>query len=259
MKVALSIAGSDPIGGAGIQADVKAMAALGVHCCTAITAVTSQNSKGVQRVLPLGHEDIAGQIASVLADAVPDAVKFGMLHGPAVTETVREALAGCDSPMVLDPVMVATSGGRLDSDDLVAALVRDVFPMCLLVTPNRFEAEILSGIEIRDGDDAARACETIGKGGIAVLLKGGHMDGSVVRDLLYADSEFTFLEHPRLGLAGHGSGCTLSSYITANLAKGLPLKDAVVSARRTMQDAISTGYDVGPGRVVNPMAGRPWE
>ena len=255
MKTALTVAGSDSVGGAGIQADIKAMASLGVHAATVITAVTVQNTKEIGSILPVPEEIVREQLEAVLKDCKVDAVKTGMLYSEEIVGVVVDMLEDRDMPLVIDPVMVATVGGSLSKEGLARSLKNDLLPICELVTPNKYEAEILSGMKIKNEDDAMLACEIIGKQGSSVLLKGGHMDSKNVTDYLYLSSEFTVMSKPRLNKAGHGSGCTLSSFITANLAKGLDLVNSVLRARDLIQRSIETQYAVGKGElIVNPMA-----
>ncbi|MCL2318070.1 MAG: bifunctional hydroxymethylpyrimidine kinase/phosphomethylpyrimidine kinase [Methanomassiliicoccaceae archaeon] len=255
MKTALTIAGSDSIGGAGIQADIKAMASVGVHAATVITAVTVQNTKAVGSILPVPEEIVKEQIEAILKDCRVDAVKTGMLYSGEIVGVVVDMLEDREMPLVVDPVMIATVGGSLSKDNLIKSLKNDLLPICELVTPNKYEAEVLAGMKIKNEDDAMLACELIGKQGSSVLLKGGHMDSKNVIDYLYLSSEFTKMSKPRLNKAGHGSGCILSSYITANLAKGLDLVNAVLKSRELIQRSIETQYAVGKGElIVNPMA-----
>ncbi|MDR2698451.1 MAG: bifunctional hydroxymethylpyrimidine kinase/phosphomethylpyrimidine kinase [Candidatus Methanoplasma sp.] len=255
MKTALTIAGSDSIGGAGIQADVKAMASLGVHAATVVTAVTVQNTKEVSNIHPVPEEIIKEQLESILRDCKIEAVKTGMLYSAEITKVVADILEDHEMPLVVDPVMAATVGDSLSKDGLVRSLKKDIIPICELVTPNRHEAEILSEMKITNEDDAMLACEIIGKQGSSVLLKGGHMDSKKVIDYLYLSSEFTIMSKPRLNKAGHGSGCVLSSFITANLAKGLDLANSVLRSRELIQRSIETQYAIGKGElIVDPMA-----
>ncbi len=253
MRTALSVAGSDSIGGAGIQADVRAMSAFGVPAATVITAVTAQNTCGVDGILPLPEEFIKEQLEAVLRDADVKAIKTGMLYSAEIVGTVADILEDHEAPLVVDPVMVAGTGSSLATDDLAEALRRKLLPICELVTPNRDEAEVLAKMKIRSKDDERLAAELIGKGGSAVLMKGGHYKTSTVVDMLYLSSEFTKIEYPRLEKAGHGSGCTLSSYITAHMAKGMDVANAVFKSRELVQEAIATQYRIGRGDpVVNP-------
>lgn len=253
MRCALTVAGSDSIGGAGIQADIKAMAALGVHACTAITAVTVQNTRSVDRVYPLPPDMVTDQMEAVLKDSDIRAIKTGMLYDPGIVSAVASALEDRSIPLVIDPVMIATVGDSLYDDRMVSALKEDLIPLCDLITPNKFEAEVLSGIRIKGDEDARLACKLIGKEGSSVLLKGGHMGGNTVRDYLYLSSGISVLEYPRLERAGHGSGCVLSAYITAHLAKSMDIGNAVLRSRKMIQESIATMYAVGGGvKVANP-------
>lgn len=255
MKTALTIAGSDSVAGAGIQTDVKAMASLGVHAATVITAVTVQNTKEIGSIFPMPEEIVNEQLEAVLKDCDIEAAKTGMLYSAEIVRVVADILEDRSMPLVVDPVMAATVGGSLSKDGLTKSLKQDLLPICELVTPNRYEAEILSGMKIRNEDDAMLACEIIGKEGSSVLLKGGHMDSGKVIDYLYLSSEFTIMKKPRLNRAGHGSGCILSSFITANLARGLDLVNSVLRARDLIQRSIETQYAVGKGElIVNPLA-----
>lgn len=254
MKTALTVAGSDSVGGAGIQADVKAMAALGVHAATVITAVTAQNTREVSDIHPIPEEIIKAQLEAVLKDCDIQAVKTGMLYCADTVKVVADILEDHNASLIVDPVMIATVGDSLSCDDLKKALKEELLPICELVTPNKYEAEVLSGMEIRNREDAMLACEIIGKGGTSVLLKGGHMDTKSITDYLYLSSEFTTMSKPRLTKAGHGSGCILSSYITANIAKGLDVVNSVLNSRELIQKSIETQYAAGKGElIVNPL------
>ena len=254
MRSALTVAGSDSIGGAGIQADVKAMSAVGVHAATVITAVTAQNTRGVNGILPLPEEFIKEQLEAVLKDADIKAIKTGMLYNAEIVGTVADILEDHEAPLIVDPVMVAGTGSSLMDDDLADALRRKLLPICELVTPNKSEAEVLAKMKIKTKDDVRLAAELIGKQGSAVLMKGGHFQAPNVVDLLYLSSEFTKMEYPRLNKAGHGSGCVLSSYITAHMAKGMDVANAVFKSRELIQEAIAKQYPVGKGDpVVDPM------
>lgn len=253
MRTALTVAGSDSIGGAGIQADVKAMSAVGVHAATVITALTAQNTTGVNGILPVSEEFIKAQLEAVLKDSDIKAIKTGMLYSAEIVGIVADILEDHEAPLVVDPVMVAGTGSTLMQDDLANALRRKLLPICELVTPNKSEAEVLAKMKIKTKDDERFAAELIGKQGSAVLMKGGHYNTPTVVDFLYLSSEFTKMEYPRLKKAGHGSGCVLSSYITANMAKGMDVANAVFKSREMIQDAIASQYVIGHGdMVVNP-------
>ncbi|MBQ7405515.1 MAG: bifunctional hydroxymethylpyrimidine kinase/phosphomethylpyrimidine kinase [Candidatus Methanomethylophilaceae archaeon] len=254
MRTALTVAGSDSIGGAGIQVDVKAMAAVGVHATSVITAVTAQNTQGVDGLFPMPEEFIQAQLESVLTDCDIKAVKTGMLYSADIVGLVADILEDHEVPLVVDPVMVSGTGCSLYQDELVGALKKKLLPICELVTPNKHEAEVLAKMKIQNKDDLMFACEIIGKEGTSVLMKGGHFNSPTVVDYLYLSSEFTKLEYPRLKKSGHGSGCCLSSYITANMAKGLDIVNAVIKSRELIQESIATQYAIGKGDVVvNPM------
>ena len=254
MRTALTVAGSDSIGGAGIQVDIKAMSVIGIHATSVITAVTAQNTQGVDDIFPMPEEFVQAQLESVLKDCDIKAVKTGMLYSAEIVETVADILEDHGVPLVVDPVMISGTGCSLCDDDFVRALKKKLLPICELVTPNRYEAEVLANMKIKNEDDITLACELIGKQGSSVLFKGGHMTGSKVIDYLYLSSEFNKLEYPRLNKSGHGSGCCLSAFITANMAKGLDIVNAVIKSRDLIQESIATQYAIGKGDVVvNPM------
>jgi hydroxymethylpyrimidine/phosphomethylpyrimidine kinase len=255
----LSIAGSDSGGGAGIQADLKTIAALGCYGMTAITAITAQNTVGVRAIHALPPEILAAQIDAVVEDIGVDAVKIGMLHDPAVVRVVADAIRRHGlRQVVLDPVMVATSGDRLIAEATVDVLVRELFPLASVITPNLDEAELLLGRRIEGLDaleDAARALVDLGAP--AALLKGGHLPGDVVEDLLLCgarDPQPLRLRSPRIASRNvHGTGCTLSSAIACQLALGLPLREAVQAARQYILGAIAAGADVVTGKGHGPL------
>ena len=250
MRTALTVAGSDSIGGAGIQADVKAMSVVGVHAASVITAVTAQNTCGVDCILPIPEEFIKAQLEAVLKDCDIKAVKTGMLYSAEIVGTVADILEDHEMPLIVDPVMVSGTGSSLSDDGYASALKKKLLPMCELVTPNKHEAEVLAKMKIKTRDDLMLACELIGKQGSSVLMKGGHFNTPTVVDYLYLSSEFTKMEYPRLRKAGHGSGCVLSSFITANMAKGLDIVNAVLKSRELIQESISSQYAIGKGDVV---------
>ena len=250
MRTALTVAGSDSIGGAGIQADVKAMSVVGVHAASVITAVTAQNTCGVDGILPIPEEFIKAQLEAVLKDCDIKAVKTGMLYSAEIVGTVADILEDHEMPLIVDPVMVSGTGSSLSDDGYASALKKKLLPMCELVTPNKHEAEVLAKMKIKTRDDLMLACELIGKQGSSVLMKGGHFNTPTVVDYLYLSSEFTKMEYPRLRKAGHGSGCVLSSFITANMAKGLDIVNAVLKSRELIQESISSQYAIGRGDVV---------
>ncbi len=253
---ALSVAGSDPSGGAGVQADLKTFAAHGVYGMAALTALTAQNTRGVVGVHGVPPGFVAAQIAAVLADIRPDAVKIGMLGAAPVVAAVADALADYDGPVVLDPVLVATSGARLLEPAAERALLDRLAPRAALLTPNLPEAAALLGEEAPD----AFARRT----GVAVLLKDGHGDGEVVRDRLFLpDGRGRAWALPRVATRNtHGTGCTLSSAIAANLACGAGIEAAVDAAVSWLAGrvAASADHDLGGGHgpLLHVRPARPW-
>jgi len=253
----LSIAGSDSGGGAGIQADLKTFAALGCFGMTAITALTAQNTCGVRAIHSVPPEMLRAQIDAVLEDIGADAVKVGMLHSPEIVRTVAQAIDRHHlSRVVFDPVMVATSGAKLIDDPAIAVLVAELFPRATLITPNLDEAALLVGRPLVSAQDMAQAAaELLANGARAVLLKGGHLAGDVVMDLLLpAEGEPLWMQAPRIATANtHGTGCTLSSAIAAHLALGAPLIDAVQQARAFVRQALQAGASVKTGQGEGPL------
>ena len=253
----LSIAGSDSGGGAGIQADLKTFSALGCYGMTAITAITAQNTQGVRAIHGVPAQMLRAQIDAVLEDIGADAVKIGMLHDPEVVRVVVEAIQRHPlQQVVLDPVMVATSGDRLMAAETVHVLVHELFPLASVITPNLDEAALLLDRAI-DGADALDAAATalLALGAPAVLLKGGHLPGDTVMDVLaLTDGTRLRLQSPRIVTHnGHGTGCTLSSAIAAYLALGLPLPQAVEQARAYILGAIAAGANVHTGHGHGPL------
>jgi hydroxymethylpyrimidine/phosphomethylpyrimidine kinase len=253
----LSIAGSDSGGGAGIQADLKTFSALGCYGMTAITAITAQNTCGVTGIHGVPPEMLRAQIDAVVQDIGVDAVKIGMLHSPDVVRVVADAIRTHRLPnVVLDPVMVATSGDKLIADETVGVLVRELFPLVEVITPNLDEAGWLVGRDIANTEALPEAAQALlGLGARAALLKGGHLPGNWVVDLLAIQGGGTQrLESPRIATHnGHGTGCTLSSAIAAFLALGEPLPLAVQHARDYILGAIAAGADVTTGRGHGPL------
>jgi len=250
MHTALTIAGSDSGGGAGIQADLKTFAAHGVFGTSAITAVTAQNTVGVWAVLALPADLVAAQIEAVASDIGADAVKTGMLANAAIVEAVAATIESLDLPnVVVDPVMIAKSGDRLLEDEATAAIKAVLLPRAFLVTPNVLEAEVLSGMSIPSLKEARRVARHIRDlGPAAVLIKGGHLDGPEAVDILLVGDEIVELRAPRLDTRRtHGTGCTLSSAIAANLARGLPLRRAADEAKRYLTEAIRRAPAIGRG------------
>lgn len=248
-KTALTIAGSDPSGGAGIQADLKTMLANGVYGMSAITALTAQNTTGVSGIFPVTPEFLGMQIDSVFSDIRPDAVKIGMVSSKELIRVIADRLSYYKAEnIVVDPVMISTSGSRLIDEDAVGALKELLLPMAAVVTPNIPEAEVLSGIRIRSSEDMVRAAEIISREyGCAVLCKGGHRLNDA-NDLLYRDGGFCWFMGRRIDNPNtHGTGCTLSSAIASGLARGYGLEQAVESAKEYLSGALEAMLDLGSG------------
>jgi hydroxymethylpyrimidine/phosphomethylpyrimidine kinase len=256
--VALSIAGSDPSGGAGIQADLKTFHSLGVYGEAVITLITVQNTRGVQRVDVLAAELVAEQIHAVISDIPPRAAKIGALGNGAVVEAVAAAAESFDFPLVVDPVMISKNGARLMDADARRAFAEKLLPRAFLLTPNLLEAAELAGIPVRDADSMARAAEKLrGMGAANVLVKGGHLDGEALDLLASPGVKPRLFRAPRIDTRHtHGTGCTYSAAITAELAKGAALEDAIHRAKRFITDAIRTNPGLGSGSgPVNHFAG----
>lgn len=253
----LSIAGSDSSGGAGIQADLKTFAALGCYGMTAITALTAQNTLGVRAIHGVPPAMLREQIDAVVEDIGLDAIKIGMLHSPEIVQTVAEAIdRHALKKVVLDPVMVATSGAVLIENPAIAALVRELFRRADVVTPNLDEASLLVGRPLNNEHDMeAAAQELLAMGAQAVLLKGGHLAGDVVSDLLVTQNgEVHWMRGARIHSANtHGTGCTLSSAIAAHLALGASLLEAVQAARAYVRAALASGAKVRTGAGSGPL------
>ena len=253
----LSIAGSDSGGGAGIQADLKTFAALGCYGMTAITALTAQNTLGVRAIHGVPPQMLREQIDAVLEDIGAHAVKIGMLHAPEIVQTVAEAIdRHALQKVVLDPVMVATSGAVLIDNPAIMMLVRKLFPRALVVTPNLDEASLLVGRPLTsESDMEAAAQEMLTMGAHAVLLKGGHLPGDLVCDLLLTkEGAHHWMRAPRIHTSNtHGTGCTLSSAIAAHLASGASLLDAVQAARDYVRAALEAGAEVRTGSGGGPL------
>ena len=247
----LIVAGSDSGGGAGIQADIKAVTAMNGFAATAITALTAQNTEGVHGVIGIEPAFIAQQIEVVLTDIGADALKTGMLHSAAVIEVVAAGIArhAAGIPLVVDPVMVAKGGHRLLLSEAEAALRDTLLPMAALITPNLPEAEVLVGFPVRVEADMKRAAERLAMlGAGAVLMKGGHLEGDRVVDLLFHEGRFDRFEDARIqSRSTHGTGCTLASAIAAGLAQKMTLRDAVARARDYVRRAIETAPGFGRG------------
>ena len=249
LKTALTIAGSDCSGGAGIQADLKAMTMNGVYAMSAITALTAQNTTGVNGVYEVTPEFLGQQIDAVFEDIRPDAVKIGMVSSSDLIRTIADRLKFYKAEnIVVDTVMVATSGARLISEDAIDTLKEYLIPIATVVTPNIPEAEVLSEMEIRDEDAMMRAAEKIGHNfSCAVLLKGGHSINDA-NDLLYQNGEYRWFKGKRINNPNtHGTGCTLSSAIASNLAKGYDLETSVQRAKEYISGALAYMLDLGQG------------
>lgn len=250
MKTALTIAGSDSSGGAGIQADIKTMTANGVYAMTAVTALTAQNTTGVYGILESTPEFLASQLDCIFTDIFPDAVKTGMVSSTGLIEVIADKLKQYKAKnIVVDPVMVATSGSRLISQEAVDALKELLLPLATVLTPNIPEAEVLSGLTISGPADMEKAAQAIGEAyGCAVLCKGGH-DLNDANDLLWRDGTCKWFHGRRIHNPNtHGTGCTLSSAIASNLAKGCDLDTAVERAKAYLSGALAAMLDLGAGQ-----------
>lgn len=252
MRTALTVAGSDSGGGAGIQADLKSFAAVGVHGTSVVTCVTAQNTRAVESIYPLPAAEIRKQLRSVLGDFEVRAAKTGMLYSAEIVQVVAKELQRTTFPLVVDPVMVATVGASLQKDDFADALIDGLLPRATLVTPNRQEAERLSGMRVRNVDDMETAARAIWKLGCrAVLVKGGHVAGQLV-DVFYDGSKASRLTGYRHRKELHGAGCTLAASTAAYLALGQPLLEAVESARRRVAAGFLASYRAGQGvEIIN--------
>lgn len=251
----LTIAGSDSSGGAGIQADLKAMSALGCYAMSVLTAVTAQNTQGVLGVQPVSAEMVALQLQAVLEDIPPLAIKTGMLFDATIIEAVATALEQVDIPLVVDPVMVATSGDRLLSKEAEEVLKRRLLPLATLLTPNLMEAEVLSGVKI-DSRSALYASGQylLAHGPKAVLIKGGHTADTEATDYLFTDKGVTTFSSARIETANtHGTGCTLSAAITAYIARGLSLEKAIEQSKEYLSEALNSGKMVAIGKGHGPV------
>ena len=249
MKTALTIAGSDCSGGAGIQADLKTMTMNGVYAMSAITALTAQNTTGVRAIQESAPDFLKQQIDAVFEDIHPDAVKIGMVASSELIRVIADRLRYYNAKnVVVDPVMVATSGSALMKNDAVKTLVEELLPVSTLVTPNIPEAHVLSGLTIESKEDMVTAAKQIGENyHCAVLLKGGHSINDA-NDLLYANGELVWFEGKRINNPNtHGTGCTLSSAIASNLAKGFTLTESVQRAKDYISGALAAMLDLGKG------------
>lgn len=249
MKTALTIAGSDSSGGAGIQADIKTMMANGVYAMSAITALTAQNTMGVTDIMEVTPKFLEAQLDAVFTDIFPDAVKIGMVSASPLILKIAEKLKGYGAKnIVVDPVMVATSGSKLISDEAIATLKENLFPLATVLTPNIPEAEVLAGMEVKAEADMIAAAKRISDAWhCAVLLKGGHQLNDA-NDLLYHDGNYRWFYGRRIDNPNtHGTGCTLSSAIASNLAKGCDLEESVERAKAYISGALEAMLDLGKG------------
>ena len=249
MNTALTIAGSDSSGGAGIQADIKTMTANGVYAMSAITALTAQNTTGVTGIMEVTPEFLSLQLEAIFTDIYPDAVKTGMVSSGELIKTISATLKKYNARnIVVDPVMVATSGAKLISDEAIEILKAELLPLATVITPTIPEAEVLSGMTIKNEEDMIAAAKAIyEKFNCNVLLKGGHQINDA-NDLLYRDGGYVWFKGKRIDNSNtHGTGCTLSSAIASNLAKGENLDDAVKHAKDYISGALAYMLDLGRG------------
>ena len=250
MYTALTIAGSDSSGGAGIQADIKTMTANGVYAMSAITALTAQNTTGVTSIMEATPQFLAEELDCIFTDIYPDAIKTGMVSSSELIEVIADKLTGYQAKnIVVDPVMVATSGARLISEDAISTLKSKLLPLAKVITPNIPEAEVLSEMQIKSEADMEKAAEIIcNRLGCSVLLKGGHQLNDA-NDLLWQKNEqATWFMGKRIDNPNtHGTGCTLSSAIASNLAKGYDLKTSVKYAKNYISGALAAGLNLGKG------------
>lgn len=257
--VVLSIAGSDSSGGAGIQADIKTFAALGVYGATAITAITAQNTLGVHAQHAIPPQMVHDQIVATMDDLAPSVVKIGMLANVAIVDAVAEALSSYSTPIILDPVIVSTSGHRLLSAEAEKSIIRRLLPMTELLTPNIPEMEALADMPIATLDEKMRAAEQLFRyGAKAILLKGGHEQGDAKCDILFTNTDrgiqhTTFTSETIDTRNTHGTGCTLSSAIAAYVARGCNIADAIFNAKEFVTEAIRHGADIRIGHGFGPV------
>jgi hydroxymethylpyrimidine/phosphomethylpyrimidine kinase len=250
MKRALTIAGSDSGGGAGIQADLKTFAAYGVYGTSAITAITAQNTRGVTAVFPLPADLVTAQIEAIVSDIGVDAIKTGMLANAAIVEAVAAAVDALELPLlVVDPVMIAKSGDLLLEQEAVTAITLELVPRAYVLTPNADEAAALTGSPVATLEEAREAARRLRRmGARAVIVKGGHLDGDEAVDVLFDGHTFTELRGPRLSARHtHGTGCTFASAIAAGLALGRPLDEAARGAKEYVTESIRHAPDIGGG------------
>ncbi|MGB9975447.1 bifunctional hydroxymethylpyrimidine kinase/phosphomethylpyrimidine kinase [Thermovenabulum sp.] len=251
MKLALTIAGSDSGGGAGIQADLKTFFSHGVYGMSVITSVTAQNTLGVLGVQNISEDMVYLQMKAVFEDLFPDAVKIGMVSTKEIIEAISEGLEEYKpEKIILDPVMISKSGHRLLEKDAIKTLIEKLVPKALIITPNREEAEVIAERKIKNIEEMKKAAKDIAKLGCrTVLIKGGHLEGNKAIDILYLGEEnFVFFEEEKINTKNtHGTGCTFSAAICANLAKGMDIKKAVAYAKLYITRAIKTSGNIGRG------------
>ena len=249
MRTALTIAGSDSSGGAGIQADIKTMISNGVYAMSAVTALTAQNTTGVTGIMEVTPEFLADQLDNIFTDIYPDAVKIGMVSSSTLIHVIADKLEEYEAVnIVVDPVMVSTSGAKLISDDAVCALKERLLPMAAVLTPNIPETEVLTGMKIQTEEEMCRGAAEISRAyHCAVLCKGGHQLNDA-NDLLYKEGAFRWFYGKRIDTSNtHGTGCTLSSAIASNLAKGYDLELSVKRAKEYISGALAAGLELGKG------------
>ena len=249
MKIVLSIAGSDSSGGAGIQADIKTIIANGCYAETAITALTAQNTTGVIDILNVTPKFLENELDTIFQDIRPDAIKIGMVSDKELIKSIVKKLKEYNAKnIVVDPVMVATSGSKLLSDDAINTLVNELIPLADIITPNIPEAEVLSGMKINSVEDMEKAVKIISKlGSKSTLLKGGHMVNDA-NDLLYYDNKLVWINGKRINNPNtHGTGCTLSSAIASNLAKDYSIEDAIKRSKYYLSNCLAQMLDLGKG------------
>ncbi|MPS74491.1 MAG: bifunctional hydroxymethylpyrimidine kinase/phosphomethylpyrimidine kinase [Chryseobacterium sp.] len=253
----LTIAGFDGSGGAGIQADIKTISALGCYATSVLTALPVQNTMGVRNIFPIPVEAVSEQMESILDDIFPDAIKIGMVHTPELVETIVKTLGKYKKvPIVFDPVMVATSGHRLIEEETIRTIIEKLFPISDIITPNMDEAAILASREVKTLNDMKVAGEFIKKLGCKhILLKGGHQTTEIITSLLYNDKDdYQTFESVKLNTRNtHGSGCTLSSAIASFVARGKSMDEAVALAQNYVSEAILKGSDVQTGQGNGPL------
>jgi len=254
MKIALSIAGSDSSAGAGIQADLKTFSSLGVYGCTALTTITSQTGSGISGILQVSPKMIEKQIQAILDDITPDAIKIGMVYGKNAISSIRKVLKESKIPMILDPVMIAGTGERLLNSDAVTDLITHLLPLSTVATPNKFEAEVISGLKINSVQSAITAAEKIRKKGANnVVLKGGHLPGRFSTDIILNSRNQVFeLSNHRLTYDRmHGGGCTFSASLTAYVAKNYAIVDACRSANQFTHSSLKNRIAIGSKFIIN--------